>query len=116
LTACPGPLVELQKSRRDAARKVIPKVTRWLKSQDSAPSILERVGGSSFAVSAKRTTSREEPNAMMFSQQPRRVPSRKQKKQWEREKKLFEQYVVPREQERKRASSGDAARSVTPGV
>jgi len=53
---------------------------------------------------------------MMFSQQPRRVPSRKQKKQWEREKKLFEQYVVPREQERKRASSGDAARPVTPGV
>jgi hypothetical protein len=61
LTACPGPLVELQKSRRDAARKVIPKVTRWLKSQGSAPSILDRIGGSSFAVSAKRTTSREEP-------------------------------------------------------
>lgn len=31
----------------------------------------------------------------MFSQQPRPVPSRKQKIQWE--KKLYEQFIAPKE-------------------
>jgi hypothetical protein len=44
---------------------------------------------------------------MMFSQQPLRT-QKKLKKQWEREKKLFEKYVAPGE--RKRAASGDVAR------
>jgi hypothetical protein len=45
---------------------------------------------------------------MMFSQQPRLVPSRKQKQQWEREKELFAQYVAPTEPKKKRRQRGEA--------
>jgi hypothetical protein len=37
---------------------------------------------------------------MMFSQQPPQVPSRKQKLAWGKEKKLFEQYVLPQEEKK----------------
>jgi len=34
---------------------------------------------------------------MMFSQQPRNVPSSQELKLWRREKKLFAQYIAPKE-------------------